>query len=276
MKRTLALTAAALSAVLALTSCGNSLDSGSSDNGGDDSSDSSGSGGGDGSSLGGSSKGTLTVWIMDGTNTDQKSYFAALNKQFESQHKGVTVDVQFVPWTAAHDKFTTSVAGGKGPDVAEMGTTWNPEFAEAGGLTDLTTQMKKSGVAESMVPGSLTSTKYDGKYYGVPWYAGVRSIVYRKDWFTKLGIEPPHTWDDLVSAGNTIKQKMPDVYPFAVAGDYEYEVYPFLWGAGGDIATESDGKWTATIDQPKALEGIKFFTGLLTEHHFSPKGAATW
>lgn len=271
MKRRLAVTAAVLTVGVTLAGCGNSISSSS----GESSAPSGGSSGGAGG-LGGSSKGTLDVWIMDGTNVDQEKYFQAVNKKFEAEHPGVKVNVQFVPWTAAHDKFTTSVAGGKGPDVAEMGTTWNPEFAEAGALADLTGPMESSGVKDSMVPGSLQSTMYQDKYYGVPWYAGVRAIAYRKDWFDKLGLQPPKTWDDLVKVGNTIKQKMPDVQPFAVAGDYEYELYPFIWGAGGTVAKQEGDRWVGTINQPKAVKGIEFLTGLVTEHQFSPKGAATW
>lgn len=292
-KTPVALASTLLAAALTLSACGNSLES----SGGDDSGGDNGGGGAstsasDGSTSGGSTAseqgssdegkqttqtGTLTVWIMDGTNVNQEKYFNKINKAFEKKHPGVNVEVQFVPWTAAHDKFTTSVAGGKGPDVAEMGTTWTPEFAEAGGLADITDMVKSSGLLNKMVPGSLESAKYEGKYYAVPWYAGVRAIAYRKDWFNKLGIDPPKTWDDLVAAGETIKKKMPDVFPFAVAGDYQYELYPFIWNAGGEMVTqEKDGDWEVTIDEPEAVKGIKFFTGLLTEHHFSPKGAATW
>ena len=41
---------------------------------------------------------------------------------FEAAHPGTKVDIQFVPWAQAHDKFVTAIAGGKVPDVAEMGT----------------------------------------------------------------------------------------------------------------------------------------------------------
>ncbi len=280
MKRTLTVGSLLLTTALTLTACGNSLENSGGDEGGGSSpaADQTSSSASAGSTTEGTTKqtGTLSVWIMDGTNVNQEKYFDRVNAKFEKKHPGVKVEVQFVPWTAAHDKFTTSVAGGKGPDVAEMGTTWTPEFAASGGLADITDLVTSSGIAKTMVPGSLQSTKYDGKFYGVPWYAGVRSIAYRKDWFNKLGIDPPHTWSELVAAGNTIKKKMPDVFPFAVAGIYTYELYPFIWNAGGQIATEQNGTWDVTLDQPKSVKGVKFFTSLMTKHHFSPPGAATW
>ena len=72
----------------------------------------------------------------------------------------------------------------------------------------------------------------------MPWYAGVRSVVYRTDVFEKAGVEPPTTWDELVAVGEKIKAADPDMITFPVAGDSEYGVDPFIWGNGGEIATQ--------------------------------------
>ena len=79
---------------------------------------------------------TLSVWIMEGTNPDAKPFFAGVSAAFKKE-TGATLDVQYVPWAEAHDKFVNSIAGGTTPDVAEVGTTWTPEFADAGALADL-------------------------------------------------------------------------------------------------------------------------------------------
>lgn len=224
----------------------------------------------------GSAGGKLTVWIMDGTNTNQQQMFAEVNKDFESQHKGVKVDVQFVPWTAAHQKFVTSVAGGSGPDVAEMGTTWTPEFAATGGLADLTDKVSSWDLKDKQTPGLMDSVSYNGKQYGIPWYAGVRSLIYRSDLLQKAGVAPPKTWDDLVAAATKIQKQNKGVYGFAASGSNQYALYPFIWEAGGNIAEKSGDSWKATIDSPEAQKGISFFTGLMTQHNLSPKAAATW
>lgn len=250
------LVAVAAALTLTATACGSS---GSDDAGGDK------NGGG-----------KLTVWIMDGTNTSQAEMFAAVNKDFEAQHKGVKVNVQFVPWTAAHQKFVTSVAGGAGPDVAEMGSTWTPEFAASGGLADLSDKVGSWDLKDKQTPGLMDSVTYDGKQYGIPWYAGVRSLIYRSDLLEKAGVQPPKTWDDLVAAATKVQKANKGVYGFAASGSNQYALYPFIWGAGGQVAEKSGDKWNATIDSPEAQKGIAFFTGLMTQHKLSPKAAATW
>ncbi|HSE69592.1 MAG TPA: sugar ABC transporter substrate-binding protein [Nocardioidaceae bacterium] len=218
---------------------------------------------------------TLSVWIMEGTNPDAEPYFDELSTAFEDE-TGAKLDVQFVPWAEAHDKFVKSIAGGTTPDVAEVGTTWTPEFADAGALMSLDEPVEQAGLGEELVPGLVEAGTVDGELYGMPWYAGVRSVIYRKDVFEKAGVEPPTTWDELVAAGEKIEQTDPKMLAFPVAGDSEYGVYPFVWGNGGEIATEDGGSWSSQIDSPEAQEGIDFYTGLATEHGFSTPAATTW
>ena len=101
-----------------------------------------------------------------------------------------------MPWAQAHDKFVTAIAGGKVPDVAEMGTTWTPEFADQGGLVE------QARIGEGEYVSSLVdAATLDDKVYGKPWYAGARALIYRKDLLEKAGVEPPTTWDELNGRG---------------------------------------------------------------------------
>lgn len=232
-----------------------------------------GSGGGSGAAPSGDR--TLSVWIMEGTNPDPKPFFADLSTAFAAK-TGAKLDVQYVQWKAAKDKFATAMAGGTTPDVAEVGTTWTGEFGADGALVDLAPKIKEAGLADGLVKGIADAGTIDGKVYGMPWYAGVRSIVYRTDVFADAGVQPPTTWDELVAVGQKIKQAKPDMIPFPVAGDNEIASYSFIWGAGGELATQSGGKWTSGIDSPAARQGIQFYADLALKHGLSTPAAAMW
>ena len=73
---------------------------------------------------------TSGSWIR--ARRRSRAWSRATGRTSRPQHPGTKVNIEFVPWAQAHDKFTTSIAGGKMPDVAEMGTTWTPEFADEG------------------------------------------------------------------------------------------------------------------------------------------------
>lgn len=218
---------------------------------------------------------TLSVWIMEGTNPDAKPFFKDVAAAFKEE-TGATLKVQYVPWADAHDKFVKSIAGDTTPDVAEVGTTWTPEFADVGALLDLSRQVEDAQLGGDLVDGLVEAGTVDGSLYGMPWYAGVRSVIYRTDVFEKAGVEPPTTWDEFVTVGEKIKAENPDMITFPVPGDSEYGVYPFVWGAGGDIATQDGDSWKATIDSAEAQEGISFYTDLALEHGFSTPAATTW
>lgn len=218
---------------------------------------------------------TLTVWIMEGTNPDSQPFFDELSAAFQ-QRTGATLDVQFMQWGAAKDRFTTAIAGQTTPDVAEVGTTWVAEFGDAGALADLGPRVQEAGLSDSLLPGLVEAGTLDGTLYGMPWYAGVRSIVYRTDVFAELGLAPPTTWDELVAVGQRIKQGRPDLLPLPIAGDNEFIVYPFLWGTGGQVATQNGDAWTSGVDSPQSRAGIQFYADLALQHGFSTPAAATW
>jgi N,N'-diacetylchitobiose transport system substrate-binding protein len=230
--------------------------------------------GASGSEVDGAGK-TLDVWIMEGTNPDAKPFFKQVSAAFKKE-TGAELNVQYVPWADAHTKFVNAIAGGTTPDVAEVGTTWTPEFADAGALMDIGDRVDQDGLREDLVPGLVEAGTVDGALYGMPWYAGVRAFVYRTDVFEKAGVQPPQSWDDLISVGEKIKSAEPKMITMPVPGDSEYSVYPWIWGAGGQIATKQGDTWTSTIDSPQAQEGISFYTDLALDHGFSTPAATTW
>src|SRR5690606_35605713 len=152
----------------------------------------------------------LTVWIMKGTNPDSTAFYDAVSTEFEKE-TGATVTIEEVQWADAHDRFVTSIAGGTTPDIAETGTTWTAEFADAGALLPIDEYVDaEKDLRGDLVAGLEEAGTYDGELYGMPWYAGVRSLVYRTDVFDELGLDAPQSWDDIVAAGEAIKAAKPD------------------------------------------------------------------
>lgn len=237
------------------------------------------SGCGDDGSSGGSGGGggdkDITWWVMKGTNPDSTAFYDQVKSAYKSKTGG-TLTIQEVEWADAHDRLVRSFAGGGGPDVAEIGTTWTPEFAQAGGLADLTDKISASGLNKDLLPALKDSATYDGKQFGVGWYAGTRAIVYRKDLFDKHGLKPPQNWQELQTLVTTLKTKEPKLAPMPIAGASPYAAAPFIWANGGDFAKDSGGTWTGTLDSKQARDGLAFYTDLATKHGSSTTGAATW
>ena len=63
---------------------------------------------------------------------------------FEREHPGIKVDVQQIPWSAAHEKLLTAFVGDATPDIAMLGNTWVPEFVALDALEPLDASVAKS------------------------------------------------------------------------------------------------------------------------------------
>lgn len=226
---------------------------------------------------------TLEVWIMQtGNPAGAEKMFTELNAEFTKTHRGVKVNVSWIPWTGAQQKFLTAIVGGMAPDIAELGTTWTPDFAAMGALEDLGPYVEKWGQGDDLLPALVESATYEGKLYGLPWYAGNRCVYYRKDWFEKEGIkEFPKTWEDFVKVAVQLTKDTDgdgkiDQYGFAVNGASQHEFMPMIWRNGGEIAVKTDKGWKAAIDTPEAREALQAFADLYLKYKVSPEGSVTW
>jgi len=215
-----------------------------------------------------SARGPLQVWIMEPGAADLRAFFTSATAEFEAAHPGDRVSVQFVPWASAHDQFVTAIGGGQTPDVAEMGSTWTPEFADIGALEPVDLKGR-------YVPSLVDAATVGGKVYGVPWYAGARALIYRADVLRSLGLAVPSTWSDLVTAGRAIRDRA-HLAAFGVAGNAEHYVLPMVWQNGGEIALRKDGVWRSGMSSPQAVGAVQFYADLFRTEHFAPAGALSW
>ena len=93
-------------------------------------------------------------------------------------------------WTGIVEKLTTALSSSDSPDVIELGNTQAQAFEAAGALQDLTDKKAELG-GDDLLQSLVEAGTYDGKFFGVPYYAGARVILYRKDLFEKSGIDDP-------------------------------------------------------------------------------------
>ncbi len=231
-----------------------------------------------------SASGPLQVWIMEPGAPELRAFFTSATADFEAAHPGMKVSVQFVPWASAHDQFVTAIGGGQMPDVAEMGSTWTPEFADIGALepVDLFHQIGPEPIGSGdylrslvYLPSLVDAATVGGKVYGVPWYAGARALIYRADVLQSLGLPVPATWNDLVTVGRAIRDRA-HMGAFGVAGDAEHYVLPMVWQNGGEIAYRKEGVWRSGMSSAEAVAAVQFYADLFRTEHFAPAGALSW
>jgi multiple sugar transport system substrate-binding protein len=129
--------------------------------------------------------------------------------EFERSNPGIRVEVQQIPWTAAHEKLLTAYVGDATPDLAQMGNTWIPEFAALGALEPLDHWLAGSPIdSADYFSGIWATNVIADSVYGVPWYVDTRVIFYRKDLLRRAGYsQMPDTWVEWEAAMRAIKDQ---------------------------------------------------------------------
>ncbi|HET9490738.1 MAG TPA: sugar ABC transporter substrate-binding protein [Methylomirabilota bacterium] len=137
----------------------------------------------------------LRFWAMG----REGEVVAQLLPEFERANPDITVKVQQLPWTAAHEKLLTAFAGDATPDVCQLGNTWLPEFVALKALAPLDRHVAASAIvhADDYFAGIWDTNRVDGTLYGVPWYVDTRLLFYRRDLLAQAGFSaPPRSWQE--------------------------------------------------------------------------------
>ena len=186
------------------------------------------------------------------------------HKQFPAYAKTKVV-VDWIPWANRTTDWTNALTSGKsGPDITELGNTDTPGVAGQGALANITPDVKAWSNGSDMIAGNLANDTVSGQDFAVPWFGGVRGIWYRKDEFAAAGItSTPTTWAELVADAKLLMKKYPGTFGLGAPSNFTNAIVSFIWGAGGQVATQSNGKWTAGLTTPQSEAGIKFYSDLL-------------
>ncbi|MFF8843223.1 extracellular solute-binding protein [Streptomyces sp. NPDC015127] len=208
--------------------------------------------------------GTLRVWLFQEVNNKPKEQVVdAAVAAFEKAHRGAQVEVEYIPVETRAQRIKAAFNDpASAPDVIEYGNTDTAGYVKDGGLADVTAEFDAWDEAKDTDPTARESVTVGGKVYGAPLFVGARALYYRTDVFEELGIEPPRTQDELIATAKAIRKQKPDLYGLAVGGAYTYGAMPFIWAAGGELASESGGTYTSAIDSAAAQKGIKSYTSL--------------
>jgi N,N'-diacetylchitobiose transport system substrate-binding protein len=200
---------------------------------------------------------SITVWLQVDAQSGWPDVVAAANQKFQSDHPGTTVNVQYQNWGDHLQKFDATLAGGGGPDVIEMGNTEMTKYMAAGAFAAL--DKSSFDNSSNWLKGLAASGAFNGKTYGVPYYAGSRVVTYRSDLFQKAGIKRlPATTAEYIADAKRLAatNRQRGFSPVYIAGTDWYVAMGFVFDYGGGIATQVSGKWKGLLDSPKSLAGL--------------------
>lgn len=206
----------------------------------------------------------IEMWVRTGIGDAFKKVVESYNASHENQV--VTTEV---PFSELVQKYATAIAGGQAPDALSMDLIYNPAFAAAGQLEDLTDWAKSLPYFNSLSPSHVKLGTYQDKIYGLPLSVETSVFAWNKDLYKKAGIDPekaPTTWEQIEANAEKIRKLGDDTYGFYFSGGgcggcMIFTFTPLVWGAGADILSE-DSK-TATLDTPQMRKAVGFYRDMV-------------
>ena len=220
---------------------------------------------------------TIKVWLQSDAQKGWPAVVDQANARFEKA-TGAKVQMEWQQWSNYTTKLDSTFAGSTGiPDVVELGNTQTASYIAAGAFKDLTSAKSSFENSSTWLKGlELSGTSPDGKLQAVPYYAGSRVVIYRKDLWDAAGVKTtPKTLDELYADLDKIKaahSKDANFSSFYMPGKYWYAAMSFVYGAGGSIATQSGGTWTGSLASTQGQHGLAQWQKLAKTYS---KGGAT-
>jgi len=208
---------------------------------------------------------TLTFWGTYG-NGGNKTQTDALSQTiipaFEKANPNIKINYVDIPYDSLLQKLTTSAAGGELPDLVRSDIGWVPKFAALHVFAQLDGKMSNfDQLSSDNYPGSLATNKWGDHYYGLPLDTNTRVQISNQATLAKAGISsPPATFDDLKADAGKLAAKKISV--FADSGLQGWNVYPWIWSAGGQVTSPDLTKATGYLNSAQSVAGVQMLVDL--------------
>jgi multiple sugar transport system substrate-binding protein len=187
---------------------------------------------------------------------------AALRKTldaFKLKYPKITVDYQPI----SGDYPTVMVAkfsAHQPPDLFYVDSAVAPDWIKQGLLENLSSYSSSQNYDTTQYfPGYLDAFKgSDGNIYGFPKDGNTLGMAYNKDMLAAAGVQPPTTWDEIVSVGQKLKASG-IATPYCLPPDLA-RVGAFIYQNGGGIIDAKNKK--DLIDTTATKDAITFYMNL--------------
>ncbi|NNG39297.1 extracellular solute-binding protein [Flexivirga sp. ID2601S] len=212
-----------------------------------------------------------------GSGTIMGDFLRGVSSQFAAA--GAGFDVDLIPLVASENDYYTKTelmmsSGRTAPDLIYEDTFILNSDIAAGYLRPIDDYLATWPDWKLYYPTTRDAVKYtDGKHYGVPLSTDTRAIWFNRRLLAKAGLPErwqPRTWDDILTAARTIKQKLPGVVPINIWSSKAmgeatamqgFEM--LLYGTGSTLYDEQQRKWVT--GSPGFTDALRFMRTISAE-----------
>jgi multiple sugar transport system substrate-binding protein len=219
---------------------------------------------------------TITFWTTENQPARAERQQAIIDRFTEAT--GINVQMVLADENLLDQLMTLNQAAGTLPDVVFHPMTNTAKWYAQGLLNaEAATAVIENLGKDTFAAGALGLVDTgEGTYMAVPADGWGQLLVYRADLFEAAGLEPPTTYDAIMTAAQTLHD--PDTGMIGMlAGTHPGEVFTLqcfeqVALANGAELVDADGNILA--ESPEMIEAIQFYADLLS--NYGPEGEYYW
>ncbi len=213
----------------------------------------------------------LTFFTQEATSSDEAlAYYERVVESFTEKYPHITVELlQGGDWQDVDAKLNAARMSNTYPDVLLLPLGSFSSRASLGEFMDITSYIDNWSEKDDIYDASLNVGKFQGVNYGVGVFPVPELIMYRKDYFEEVGLDPetpPTTWDELYSyaeqltvkdeAGNTVRGG----FDVPIADPNLTLMEAFMRQAGNEIINTED---EIVINEPSGVAAMEYLKSFI-------------
>ena len=165
-------------------------------------------------------------------------------RKFEEPNPGIKVNITDYTWPDYHDTMVLRLRGNTQTDVIYGGQDWLPSWAAAGWLVPLEEYFPEVAKYKDRTANyALSDMTYQGKLYGLSYYADIISFIYNKKILDEHGIAVPADLGRRAGRQPQLKEagmEKPIVYEYNQELPNFYDAFVAqVYGRGGEMFDEN-------------------------------------
>ena len=190
---------------------------------------------------------------------------------------GINFEVDYVPFSNMKETLTAEMIAAFGDyDIVSVMDQWVASLDNL--LEPIDAGVAKRGVDLSDFPQAHIRHGYlNGELVGLPVRGHVQLLFYRKDLLEQAGVNPPKTWDEVITASKAIKASTGAsgiALPYGKLNGQNLMVWiNLLWGHGGELLDADD---QPLFNSAAGIAATQQYIDLLVKHKVTPAGSAAF
>jgi multiple sugar transport system substrate-binding protein len=223
------------------------------------------------------------TWATPG-NPAELAVYERLARRVEAERPGLTITTskEAADWAP----FQNLLAAGTPPDLVFVTINNWPSLSGKSVLRPLDDFIKGSKLdLDDFYPQIIKPYRYDagtrtfggGALHGLPKEIAIRALYYNVDQFRAAGLtlptaDSPLTWDQFLDAARrTTRRNGDQITHYGFVPETWWGMWAmWAWANGGQVVDDAYKPTKATMDDPKVVQALTFWSELVTKHRVTP------